>query len=381
MSLSLFFEDIELGKQYADTAMKLAKELEYEEGMAAAFQNYGHMHAYQGKYPLALSNHLEALSLYEKLDKTHTVAWTYYHIGKAHFFAKNYEKAIEYGNKALDIFQERTEGGTTVGNMRDVICMLGGIAIAYDYLGETEKALEIYLKALNDGEKDIFGMTEILVYTYKIGTLYSLLGDISSAKVCFEKILAFPDTNPDIQALKYRPVTWLGNIYFRLGEIDTAKAYLERAYNWYNKNGFLYWSMVVSNVLGEIHYENNEIDIGYNYFKQSEMIFNEMLSRNSWYKFDSLKYVVNFGLEIYFPYPHIELIEMMWNSAKSMYFWLYIISEEIKNTDDALKYHVAYFNAVDTLNRLQRNREIIELQTKYESERKDQQIETLVNGK
>jgi len=377
LALSLFFEDLELGQQYADTAMNLAKELKYEEGMAAAFQNYGHIQTFQGNYPLALSNHLEAISRYEKLDKTHTVAWTYYHIGKAHFFARNYEKAIEYGYKALDKFQERTEGGAMVGNKRDEICMLGGIAIAYDYLGETEKAFEIYLKALDDGKKNIFGMTEILVYTYKVGTLYSLMGDISNAKVYLEKILTFPDTNPDIQALKYRPVTWLGNIYFRLGEIDTAKVYLERAYNWYNKNGFLFWSMYVSNDLGKIHYENKEIDIAQNYFKQSEMIFNEMLSRNSWYKYDSLKYVVNFGLEIYFPYPHIELIEMMWINAKSMYHWLYIISEELKNKDDALKYHVAYFNAVDTLNNIQRNREIIELQTKYESERKDQQIDTL----
>ncbi len=69
LSLSLYFEDLKLGHQYADTAMNLAKELKYEEGIAAAFQNYGHMHTYQGNYPLALSNHLEALSRYEKLDK------------------------------------------------------------------------------------------------------------------------------------------------------------------------------------------------------------------------------------------------------------------------------------------------------------------------
>ncbi|MCD4731134.1 MAG: tetratricopeptide repeat protein, partial [Bacteroidales bacterium] len=376
LSLSLFFDDIELGKQYADTAMYLAKELKFEEGMAAAFQNYGHIQTYQGNYPLALSNHLEALSLYEKLNNTRRVAWTYYNIGKAHFFARNYEKTIEYGYKALDEFQERAEGGTMVG-MRDAMCITGGIAIAYDYLGETEKAIEIYLKNLDDGKKNIFGMTEILVYTYKIGTLYTFMGDIGNAIDCFEKILAFPDANPDIQALKYRPVTWLGRIYSRLGKIDTAKVYLEKAYNWYNKNGFLFWSMVVSNDLGKIHYENIEIDIALNYFKQSEMIFNEMLSKNSWYRYDSLKYVVNFGLEIYFPYPHIELIEMMWTNANSMYYWLYSISKELKNKDDALKYHEAYFNAVDTLNKLQRNREIIELQTKYESERKDQQIDTL----
>jgi len=48
-----------------------------------------------------------------------------------------------------------------------------------------------------------------------------------------------------------------------------------------------------------------------------------------------------------------------------------------KRTENALKYFIEYHNATDTLYEIRRSRETMEMQTKYESERKDQQIETL----
>jgi len=377
LAVSLSFIDFERSKQYADEAMNLSTELSYEEGMAAAFQNYGHIYVYQGNYPQALSDYLEALSRYEKLDKKHAAGWICYHIAKTHFFARNYEKTLEYGYMALDIFRERTEGGATVGNVRDTITMFGGLGITYDYLGRKDKSIELYLKILEVGKKNNFGMSDMMIITFRIGAEYFLIGETDSAKLYFEKALAYPDANQDIQALKYRPVTWLGKLYTQIGEIDTAIFYLKKAYEWYNKAGFLFWSMYVSNDLGSIHYEINKLDIAEDYFRQSERIFNEMITRNSLYRFDSIKYVANFGLELYFPFPHRELYEMMWTQAKSMYYNLYQISEAKKRKSEALKYYIAYFNAVDTLYKLQHNREIIEIQTRYETERKEEQIVSL----
>nr|NQU90005.1 histidine kinase [Bacteroidota bacterium] len=207
-------------------------------------------------------------------------------------------------------------------------------------------------------------------------TIFNCFFEITGTIVSFGEIIAYPDANQNIQALKYRPVKWFGNLYSSIGEIDSAIFYLRKAYDWYDKNGYLYWSMYVSNDLGKIYSKNSEMDIAENYYLQSERIFNEMIANNSFYRYDSLKYVANFGLELYFPFPYRQLHEMMWTQCKSMYYNLYQISEG-KKCNEALKYHIAYFNAVDTLNKLQRNREIIELQTKYETERKEEQIVSL----
>jgi len=377
LAVSLSFIDFERSKQYADEAMNLSSELNYEEGKAAAFRNYGHIYAYQGNYPQALSGYFEALSRYEKLDKKHTAGCICRDIALTHIYARNYEKTIEFGYMALDKFGERTGGGATVGSVRDTISIYQGFAITYLYLGMIEKSNDLFIKIIDVGTKNNFGITELMIQTFRLGANYLLIGETDSAKVYFDKALLYPDANQDIQALKYRPVTWLGNLYSQIGKVDTAIVYLKKAYEWYNKNGYLYWTMYVSNDLGRIHYKISELDIANNYFKQSERIFNEIITKNSLYRYDSLKYVVNFGLELFFPFPHRQFHEMMWTQAKSMYYKLYQIAEEKQNAVKALKYHIAYFNAVDTLNKLQRNREIIEIHTKYESERKDQQIETL----
>ena len=94
------------------------------------------------------------------------------------------------------------------------------------------------------------------------------------------------------------------------------------------------------------------------------------------YSHDSLKYIVNFGLEYFYPMPVRQLKKMRWTQAKTMYYNLFVISTYQSLSDD-VKYHIAFSHAGDTLNLLQRNREIIELQTKYETERKEGQIQAL----
>ncbi len=83
------------------------------------------------------------------------------------------------------------------------------------------------------------------------------------------------------------------------------------------------------------------------------------------------------GLELYFPLPPVKLKEMLWGNSIQMYRALYKINNLRNRTGDALKYHVSYASAKDTLNKLQQNREIINLQTKHETERNEKQIDFL----
>ncbi len=377
LSGSLFFEESDLSEHYAEEAMNLADELNYEEGIANAFRNYGYIFQFQGNYPQALDNYLKALSCYEKLDKKHTAAWVCYDIAKTHYLARSYEKTIEYGYIALEKFRKRLEGGATVGNVRDSLTVYVGFAETYTLMGLNDKALEIGIKALETMKKYNFGIIEIMIQTWLTGNYFVKIGETDSAKAYYHKALSFPDLNPNIEAMKYRVATWLGYLHHSEGDLDTAVFYIQKSFDFYQKKGFLYWAMYTSNELGYFYFKNNEINIAEKYYQQSEKLFNEMLTKNSWCRHDSLKYVVTYGLELFYPIPPMYMKELMWHFGKSMYYSLYQINETMKRTDEALKYHIAYSNANDTLNKLKRNRETIELQTKYESERKDQQIENL----
>jgi len=377
ISLTLLGEDSDIIVQYAEEALNLAKELNYQEGIATAYRNLGYINFYHGNYPDALNSHFEALRIYEKLDKKNIVATLYYDIAAGHYYARNYEKAIEYGYIALDKYSERQEGGATVGSVRDTLNAMGGLGLAYYTLGMFDKSVEITLEFIEVAKKNNFGITEVMLHTFLAGKRFYLAGKTDSAKVYLEKALAFPDVNPNVQALKYRPLTWLGYLHYEAGDFDTAVFHLTTAFEWYKKNGFLYWAIFVANDLGNIYFEKNELNSAEKYYGQSEKIFYEMLDKNSWYRHDSLKYIVSYGPELYSPISPKHMKEMMWTQGRSMYFRLYQINEAKKRTEKALKYHISFSMAKDTLNKLQRNRETIEMQTKYETERKEGQIEFL----
>jgi len=377
LSISLCYEEFAKSKQYAIEAMNLSKELDYQKGIADSYRNLGHIDFYQSNFADALINYLESLQLYEKLDKEHTVAPIYFDIAKTHLIARNYEKAIEYANIALDKFREPPDGYTTINTVRDTTVLILGIAFAYLDLRMHDKAIEIYLKVLEIGKKNNFGNTEMMLINILAGHSYYWTLDYDSAKVYWDKALAFSDESPSIQALKYQIISSQANLFYAEGNIDSAKTYKLKAFEWYNENGFLFWAMVNAYDLASIHNEYNESVSAEKYYQQSENLFEEMLNKNSWFRYDSLKYVVSYGTELYFPTPYKQMKEMMWKLGKKMYYDLYQFNKKNKRTENALKYFVEYYNATDTVNNIIRSRETVELQTQYESERKDQQIEKL----
>jgi len=377
LAVSLSFQDFELCKQYADEAMILAMEINFQEGVADAYRNLGHLNFYKSNYPEALNNYLEALQIYKQLNQRNTIGQLYYDIAKTHFIARNYEKVLEYGRMALEKFSERLKGGATVGSVRDTINVIAGLSLTYSCLGMHDKSLETRLTCLEVAEKNNFGMTEMVLNTLLAGAHYYWNGETDSAKVYFEKAVAYPDTNLSVQAMKYHTLFWFGVLKYSAGEFDTAVSYLQRSFNWFYEHGFLYWAMVLSSDLGNFYNKRSELLEAEQYYRKSERIFREMLERDSWYRHDSLKYIISYGQELYFPMPPKQMNEMMWQHGKPIYYRLYKINKARDRINEAMKYHEHYVKASDTLNKLIRNRENVELQTKYETEQKDQQIDYL----
>ena len=294
LAVSLFFVDNTQSIQYADEAMSLARELNYDLGMAAAHRNYGYIFQYQGNYPYALKNYFEALSGYEKMDKKRTSALICHEIAITYYLAKNYEKTIEYGNIALDKYRERTQGGATVGNLRDTMNVIDGLGLIYFLLGECDKSLSNTLRYLEVGKRNNFEKTDIFLHIILAGERFRCNGETDSAKVYLKKALLYPNVNPSIEALKYRSISSLGYLHSAEGEVDSAIFYYQKAFEFYQKKGFLFWALIASNNLGYTYYNKSNLNIAEMYYQQSKRIFNEIITKNSWYRHDSLKRIVTY---------------------------------------------------------------------------------------
>ncbi|MFC2107617.1 histidine kinase [Bacteroidota bacterium] len=373
-----FYDKYKISQQYAEDAMTQAIELNYKEGIAAAHRNFGILNLYQSNYSEALNNFFASLHLYEELDNKHTVADIYYDIACTHYFANNDEKTVEYGLISLKKFREPLEGGKTVGALRDSLKVLGGLYLTYWRLGlYPEKRFEIILKIYKLEAENNIDIIGLVFYTIEVGANYLEIGEIDSAQAYFDKALMYKETDINIKALTNRAFTWKGYLYRSLDEYDSALYYHEAAYNWYNKTGALYWAMDLAFDVGFDYQKLNNLNKAERYYKHAEKIFNEIVQKNSWYKHDSLKNIVFWGLELFLPIPPIHKKKMTWSRGQWIYYRLYKINEEKNNTGEALKYYIAYSNAKDTLNRLLRNHETFELQTKYETKQKENLIDLL----
>ena len=103
----------------------------------------------------------------------------------------------------------------------------------------------------------------------------------------------------------------------------------------------------------------------------------EIIRKNSIYRYDSLKSVVSIGAELYFPDPKSSTHEDIWSFQARVTDKLYTLYRSHGDYRNAMNSLVLLVRAKDTLHILQRHRDLMEMQTKYETARKEQQIERL----
>jgi hypothetical protein len=166
-------------------------------------------------------------------------------------------------------------------------------------------------------------------------------------------------------------------VYLGLGRTDSAFYYLTDAYESLSKEGYLMQSQLASLQLGELYLSMKDIHKANFYFQQSEELMEEQLMRESFYRFDSLKYTVSFGWEIQASISKKFIEEYIYNNAVSFYKKMYLYHKTTDNKDAYVNYLEKYTETKDILNEIERRRETIEVQTKYETERKEEEIKSL----
>jgi tetratricopeptide (TPR) repeat protein len=134
---------------------------------------------------------------------------------------------------------------------------------------------------------------------------------------------------------------------------------------------------VASFQLGEIYLAEGKYTEAIKYYRISDDLIAEMFINQSYYRYDSLKYIVSVGSELYLPIPKKSVKRIIYQEAIPLYERLYSLS--LKNDDlrTAMNYLITLSAVKDSLRILTRNKESIEIQTRYETERKDNEIQNL----
>ena len=213
-------------------------------------KKYGVFLAEYAYYEESIEVHLRFIQLSEETNgQNETTANAYNNIGYDYNYLEEYDKALEYHNKALEIFKD------VLGeNHRDTATSYDGIGVVYKNLEDYDKALEYFIKALEIRKEVLGEKYRDTANSYNnIGVVYHNFGDHDKALGYLNKAL---EIRKEVLGEKHRDTATsynnIGVVYDVLGDYDKALEYYIKALEIYKV------------VLGEKHRDtaNSYIGIG-----------------------------------------------------------------------------------------------------------------------
>lgn len=364
-------------EKYADLALAMSEKLDYRKGAGDAERFLGLMYMYQGRHPEAVVHFYNALENYEDIEDDHNLARLYFDFARLQFYTGNYEKTEEYGIKAMDLITLEKPDGSTVGTLQEIARMKSALGLLYRMTGRSEMAKEIYLWYNRIMVEEGFEITDQLVHTQLIARCYYETGKPDSALWYFNKTLDFPEVNASIRALKMESVRSIGLVYFDMHDFTKAKKCFTEVAMVMDGRGFMEHAFKSNVMLGDIFLMESKPAQAENYYKKALALSDEIISRKSIYRYDSIKNVVSYGAELFFPDPRNVVMEDIWSYQARVTAKLYSFYSVRGDYRNALNSLILLDRAKDTLHTLQRHRDLVEMQTKYETARKEQQIDRL----
>lgn len=171
----------DIALDFYNSALKIKSELGDKQGMANCYNNIGNVKRYQGDYEKAIDYYHKALELNEELDKLDNknidgkkgMANCYNNIGIVYSDQKIYDYAIDYYLKALKINEELVVlHPDLLDSKKEMSKCYNNIGIIYSNQRNFETAIDYYQKALKINE-ELSNKSEITRSFNNIGNVYA----------------------------------------------------------------------------------------------------------------------------------------------------------------------------------------------------------------
>lgn len=289
------------------------------------------------------------------------------------------EKSLKFADEALEI-------STELGQSNEMVKSHLNIGRVYFYTNQHEKASVQFRKALQIAEKDSDNV--LIAECYKaLGGLYSFWSNLNKAKEYYVKALEIVGNSDDYELIA-SILNNAGNIYDKEGDYQSALSYYLRALSTYEKD---------QNLRGQIYALNN-IGFTYKNLSQEEKAIQYMdkalkLNISISDKQGEAALLTNIG-DVYFDQGDFPMaFEYTLASQKiaeeenltefliANYLRLANIAYELLDFQEAYQYRVKYATLKDSIFDTEKLKLITEMESKFESLKKEQEIATLKEQK
>lgn len=317
---------------YAEKSLELAQQLNYPIGVGNALSSKGGIYWYLGENEKSIENHLKAAQIREKCGDIQGLANSYNNIGLVYLNLGNYEKCLENHLKALKIRDEIGDKSGTAGSYNN-------IGILYLRQGMYDKALQNYEKALELRIKIDDKAGQGMTYN-NIGLVYLEKNEQREALKNLLKGLVIREELGDKKGMADSYLN-IGGVYYGQKKFEKALEFFFKAAGMNERIG-IKRGMGVSYVnIGDCYLYENKLDEALLYLNKGVTLLKEINSKD--------------GL-------------------KDAYAGLSEVYHQKGNYKKAFEYQSLYAELKDTLFNEQVSEQITEMNTKYESEKKDKEL-------
>ncbi len=321
--------------EYANQALSISEKVNYKSGSAYSFINIANIYINRGEYELGLKNYKKALAIRVEIGDREGEGKAMLGIGNVYLALGNYNKALQYYLKSLHISE-------SLNKSRDIGNCLNNIGAIYYYQKNLGKASDYWQQAITYyellGEKD-----DIIACLSNIGNVYSEQNKTDKALEFFNRALKLSVEIGDKEQISGAHIN-IGSVYVNEGFYPLAlKEYLS-ALTLVEELGKMQDKALLLKNIGEIY--------------RKEKDYNKAII--------SLDSALAISKQI----QSTEKMKLCYEELANIY-------EASGDFEKAYINHQLFMYAKDSLLNEESSKQIAEMQTKYDTEKKEKENQIL----
>lgn len=324
---------------FSSKAIQLARDKKHTSLLGRALMREGITYYKKTDYTTALEKYNEAINCFEKVKDTSSIASTYANLGSLHSQQNKHKEAMTYFFKAIDLYKKLDSPKREIISLFN-ISLISFRQKMYDKSAEYCFRIQEIIKENNLGD---YLNTNI---ENQLGNIYYTKGDLKKASYHFERTLVFSKEKKDIRRQVLSLVN-LGAIYLDTKQLDKAEKSYKEALDIMNSiEATLAEKSVIYIGLGDTYYKKKQ-------FSKAILYTNKGLSqakkqKQTEFERDAHKVLSN-------------------------------IYSDTKNYKDAFSHLSQFKQLADSLSNIESIAVVNDIETKYETQQKENKILKLEN--
>ncbi|MCK5280256.1 MAG: tetratricopeptide repeat protein, partial [Cyclobacteriaceae bacterium] len=346
--------------------------LSFDKGIAAAFQRKGIIWGYRGNVKKARENYLKAIEVHQRLDHELIAATLIFNLGLLYQEQGNYDSALVFNEKAAEIFLSYNDSlkyASSLDLFSSIHNEKGNYFLNLKYATEAADIFHKYGDELREADALI-----------KIGMGFGVLEDYRSAIEYYESAIKLYRKHQDKHWENFA-IQKIAQAYLSMNDLTKADSIIDYSLQLSDSLGAIQTLSEGYDVKGEIFFAKGEYNRAIEYFQKalktnedaadSTFIATEYISIGRCYQQLGLS---DKAMNSYLSVLPISLKMDVKENLKTIYANVSELYEHSGNEGQAFNYYKKYVNVKDSIYNNEKSRLIADMQTKYDTDRKEKEI-------